>query len=288
MRLHNAALALLVGLQQAAAYASSLPAAPHVAPSPKTPHGFHLPQPGHRSRKICTVPENMKDAGPAILHAAHKCNNGGTVYFPAKSSYTIATALDLTFLRDIDFAILGTIYFSDDIGIWPKQTFHYPFQSASMFWRFGGSNVRIYGLGEGVIDGMFFSSFFFSLSSFLFYKIHLTIVGLGQTYWTAMVTDSSVERPILFGTDGLHNSSISGINMRNPPNWFNFISNSTNVIISDMNLTVTSLNASAPAKVRLMFTLLLYQPVLTLNVVEHRRMGHLPQLQHCHPELGHC
>ncbi|CAK7236998.1 hypothetical protein SBRCBS47491_009827 [Sporothrix bragantina] len=215
MHFPTAALALLAGLQQVAAHAGSPPAAPYVVPGPKTPHGFQLPQPGHRAKKICTVPANMKDAGPSILRAAHECNNGGTVYFPSGSSYTIASALDLTFLKNIDFAILGTIYFSDDIGIWPSQTFNYPYQTASLFWRFGGSNVRIYGLGKGVID------------------------GLGQTYWTAMVTDSSVERPILFGTDGLHDSSISGINMRNPPGWFNFISNSTNVIITDMNLTNT-------------------------------------------------
>ena len=64
-----------------------------------------------------------------------------------------------------------------------------------------------------------------------------------------MVTDPAVLRPILFGTDGLHRSSISGLTMRNPPNWFNFITNSSHILISDMNLQVTSLNASAPAKV---------------------------------------
>lgn len=39
--------------------------------------------------------------------------------------------------------------------------------------------------------------------------------------------------------------------MRNPPNWFNFISNSTQVLISDMYLSAVSSNASVQVKVRL-------------------------------------
>lgn len=146
------------------------------------------------------------------------------MYFPPGKTYTIATALDLTFLNNIDFAILGRVIFSDDIDIWPSQTFHYAFQGASMFWRFGGSNVNIYGAGQGVID------------------------GLGQTYWTAMKTNSTVERPALFGTDGLHKATLSGLVMRNPPGWFNLFANSTDLLISDMVLNVVQENPNYPAK----------------------------------------
>ena len=138
----------------AAAGKSHMPSPPNLSPSPKCPGHFQQPQPGnYRQGRVCTVTPSDKDAGPSILAAAHSCNNGGTVYFPVGHNYTIASALDLTFLKDIDFAILGTIYFSNDITIWPSQVFQYPFQDASFFWRFGGENVRIYGNGKGVIDG---------------------------------------------------------------------------------------------------------------------------------------
>lgn len=74
-------------------------------------------------------------------------------------------------------------------------------------------------------------------------------LGLGDTWWAAWATNSSVARPILFGTDGLHGATISGLKLINPPNWFNFISNSSEVIISDMNLSAISKNASVAVKV---------------------------------------
>jgi galacturan 1,4-alpha-galacturonidase len=132
---------------------ASLPAVPTHQPYPHAPANFQIPHQGARSSQVCTVPSDVDDAGPAILAAANECNNGGTVYFPPGETFTIATALDLTFLASVDFAILGTIYFSDDISIWPDQAFKYPFQNTSVFWRFGGEDVRIYGDGQGVIDG---------------------------------------------------------------------------------------------------------------------------------------
>jgi hypothetical protein len=63
-----------------------------------------------------------------------------------------------------------------------------------------------------------------------------------------MKVNPNVERPVLFGTDGLKQSSISGLNMRNPPGWFNLYTNSSNLLITNMTLTVLGLNANAPAK----------------------------------------
>lgn len=199
-----------------------LPPFPQLAAYPKAPAKFQLPK-GPNRKKICVVKSGLADTGPAILKAAKNCNKGGTVYFP-EGDYTIASTLDLTFLDRVDFAIFGTIYFKDDVTLWPGKTYNYPYQTVSLFWRFGGSNVNIYGGGKGVIDGQ------------------------GQTYWNAMVSDKNVLRPTLFGTDGLHRSTITGLTMKNSPGWFNFISNSTNVLISDIVLDVIVKNASSPAK----------------------------------------
>ncbi|KAH7371608.1 polygalacturonase [Cadophora sp. MPI-SDFR-AT-0126] len=214
----------VLALVTASVSASSVPNRPTVKPHPKQPSPS-LPSSSPRNpHRVCTVSTKHADAGPAILAAARECNHGGTVYFPAGHNYTIATVLDLTFLANIDFAILGNIKFKDDLTYWQAHAFQYAFQSASLFWRFGGCDVNIYGLGTGSID------------------------GLGNTWWAAWAINKTVARPILFGTDGLHGATISGLKLINPPNWFNFISNSSEVIISDMDLSAISNNASVAVK----------------------------------------
>jgi galacturan 1,4-alpha-galacturonidase len=143
--------ALVAGLSVLVS-AEGVPKTPQIFAHPKEPNNF---QPGRLNRphgRVCKVTPDATDSGPAILAAAHKCNHGGTVFLPS-GDFVIATALDLTFLDDVDFAIWGNITFKQDIDLWPTQAFQYSYQSASMFWRFGGKNVNIYGDGKGVIDG---------------------------------------------------------------------------------------------------------------------------------------
>jgi galacturan 1,4-alpha-galacturonidase len=145
--------AIVLALVAASASASLGPFRPALKCSPKQPpRPFPTSKPRDNFR-ICTVPDQLADAGPAILAAAQKCNNGGTVFFPPGKNFTVATALDLTFLVNVDFAILGSINFKDDLTYWQKHAFQYSFQSASLFWRFGGRDVNIYGLGIGSVDG---------------------------------------------------------------------------------------------------------------------------------------
>ncbi|KAL3439799.1 putative exopolygalacturonase A [Aspergillus insuetus] len=199
--------------------------APHIQAHPYAPGNFRpaVPRREHGHGKVCTVKSHNGDAGPDIVAAARKCNHGGTVYFPA-GVYEIATAVDLTFLQDIDFAIHGTISFLQDAKYWETQTFKYDYQGAKLFWRFGGKNVNIYGNDKGVIDGN------------------------GPYWWGQMANDSTTQRPIMFGTDGLHHATISGLTMRNPPNWFNLIANSSDILISDLSLQVDPQPKETPAK----------------------------------------
>lgn len=71
---------------------------------PKTPHYVSAAR-----TKTCTVTGGKTDDAPAILAAAKKCNDGGTVVFPKSSTYNVGTALDLTFLKHVDLDIQGTI-----------------------------------------------------------------------------------------------------------------------------------------------------------------------------------
>lgn len=81
---------------------------------------FHpgIPFPVSPARKTtCTVKSNGNgtDDSKYILDAINACNNGGHVVFTKGKTYTVGTALDLTFLKHID---LGTriISQSDNCG----------------------------------------------------------------------------------------------------------------------------------------------------------------------------
>ncbi|TLD07589.1 hypothetical protein PgNI_10217 [Pyricularia grisea] len=54
------------------------------------------------------------DDSQAIREAMQKRSNGGAVVLEVK--ITVTKALDLTFLRHIDFATTGTIKFTDDVA----------------------------------------------------------------------------------------------------------------------------------------------------------------------------
>jgi galacturan 1,4-alpha-galacturonidase len=83
------------------------------SPSPRPEiscHPFECPG-GHHSfplpGRVCYVESagEGKDDAMNILSAVHKCNNGGRVVFRKGVEYIIGTALDLTFMNNID---LGT------------------------------------------------------------------------------------------------------------------------------------------------------------------------------------
>ncbi|KAF0325125.1 polygalacturonase [Colletotrichum asianum] len=209
--MHFSNLALICVAAVASVSGYDVPPRPSIVPFPKAP-GRALPvSPARDPSKVCIVcPQSGGDSAPAILKAAHDCNDGGTVVFMPNATYTISSRVDLTFLKHIDFAILGTIVFNDD--------------NVNLMWRFGGEDVNIYGLGQGTID------------------------GLGQTWWNALISNSTVVRPLLLGTDGLKGGSITGLKMINSPNWFNIIANSSDILISDMDLSVVVTNSTSPAR----------------------------------------
>ncbi|TRX98562.1 hypothetical protein FHL15_000636 [Xylaria flabelliformis] len=170
--------------------------------------------------KTCSVTAlgGGEDDASQILDAFHNCNSGGTIVLDG--DYTIATALDLTFLDSVDVALSGSITFKADINYWVANSFKYDFQSSTAFWKIGGKDVNIYGGGVGVIDGN------------------------GQPWWDGFASNSSLLRPISLVLDGLQGGSVTGIRMINPPNWFNLIANSSDILISDMVLTAKSSNSN--------------------------------------------
>ncbi|KAG6000334.1 hypothetical protein E4U21_005564 [Claviceps maximensis] len=172
--------------------------------------------PARQHSKTCCVAarHDGQDDAPAILEAFRKCNHGGTVVLD--KAYTVRSPLDLTFLQHVDVAISGSVTFSNDTDYWVEHSFKYAYQNASAAWRFGGEDVNIYGAGKGLIDGN------------------------GQVWYDAFAKDSMIRRPVLFVLDGLRGGSVTGLKMQNPPFWFNLIANSSDVLVSDIQLAVKS------------------------------------------------
>ncbi|KAI9167918.1 Exopolygalacturonase X-2 [Paramyrothecium foliicola] len=202
-----AALVALSGASQA----REVPQRPDIRPSPLQPY---KPIPtGAPRTKTCFVKPSCtagRDDSAKILAAFRECNNGGTVVLDEE--YTVCTPLDLRFLKHIDVALTGTIKFcDDDIDAWVPQTFKFPFQEQSSWWLWGGEDINLFGLGEGTIDGQ------------------------GQAWYDAHA-ERNILRPLLFVTDGWHGGSITGLKLRNSPQWHNLIANSTDLLISNIDI----------------------------------------------------
>lgn len=199
----------------------------HTSPRPNIqchPHTPHKPVPSHPARtKTCYVKShgNGTDDSAYILKAIKSCNNGGHVVFKQGVQYTIGTALDLTFLNHIDIDIQGYIQFTNDTDYWQANSFKLIFQNATTFWNFGGNDVAIYGGG--------------------------TIDGNGQVWYDLYASNIYILRPIIMGVVGLHDSTISDLNLRYSPEYYHFVANSSNVVFN--NITVAGGSKSKnPAK----------------------------------------
>jgi len=175
-----------------------------VTVGPKPP--FRPMPPSTPRTRECVVKSNGSgDDSANIMEAIKACNDGGRVVFSRQSKYTIGTALDLTTLQHIDLDIQGTIQFTSDVNYWTKHAFKHGFQDAITFFQLGGTDVNVYGGG--------------------------TIDGNGGVWGTRS------PRPILFGTIGLKGGTISDLNMKSSPQWFNIVKDSKDVVFSNIKIS---------------------------------------------------
>ncbi|KAL1622265.1 Exopolygalacturonase [Neofusicoccum ribis] len=183
-----------------------------------------LPMPVSAARnKTCVVPASGdgSDDAPAILEAFQSCSPGGSVVLSANETYTVGTALDLTFLKHVDWVIEGKLQFTNDTDYWQANAFFQTFQNATTFFQLGGEDVNVYGGG--------------------------TIDGNGQVWYDLYAKDIYILRPILFGTIGLKGGSISDLKLRYSPQWYNLVANSTDVVFSNIDIEGGSVSSN-PAK----------------------------------------
>ncbi|KAI9150030.1 exopolygalacturonase [Paramyrothecium foliicola] len=214
--------AVVCGLLQAVAAASSqsLPERPNVQPTPYNVGRAMPPSPAREVGRYCYVKPSCKgDDAAGIFEAFKKCNNGGTVVLD--KTYWIGSPLDLTFLAHVDVIITGEINFRQDVYYWAENSFKLPFQNMSTFWLWGGEDVNIYG----------------DLSN-----EKSVLQGHGEAYWEEYLTNKTLMRPILFTFEKMKGATMSNLRMRNSPNWFNIIANSSDILISDLDIVAKSTN----------------------------------------------
>ncbi|EOA86643.1 Exopolygalacturonase [Exserohilum turcicum] len=228
MRITDLLAGALLHASTALSFASAGPPAgrgvsirPNYAASPYHP-GKPFPKSPIRT-KTCMLSAlgGGKDDSANILKAVKKCNHGGHVVFPKDQSFTIGTALDLTFLQSIDLDIQGTIQFTNDTDYWQANSFKQIFQNATTFFQIGGHDINVYGGG--------------------------TLDGNGQAWYDLYAKDIYILRPILFGLIGAKGATISDLKFRYSPQWYTFVANSSQVIFSNIDIFGDSTSKS-PAK----------------------------------------
>ncbi|CAG8956663.1 hypothetical protein HYFRA_00012207 [Hymenoscyphus fraxineus] len=184
---------------------------PNISVFPKAP--ANLPAPSPARNRTCNVEshgDSSMDDSEYVFSALQSCNDGGHVVFKKGINYTIGTALDLTFLNHIDIEVQSQIQFTNNTDYWQANSFRFVFQNVTSFFKLGGNDVNIY--GGGLFDGN------------------------GQVWYDLYAKDIYTLRPVLFGLDGLHDSTISNLFLRYSPQYYFFIANSTGVVIDNIDI----------------------------------------------------
>ncbi|KAF9012593.1 glycoside hydrolase family 28 protein [Cyathus striatus] len=127
----------------------------------------------------------------------------------------------MTGLSDKHINLQGTLRFNPDIPYWTGNAFFIPFQTQVTFWLLGGKNIILNGGG--------------------------TLDGVGQPWYDAFATNSSLLRPIILTVFQASNVLVENINMVNSPEWHNLVNEGTDVIYNNININAVS-NSSHSAK----------------------------------------
>ncbi|EWC47492.1 putative exopolygalacturonase B [Drechslerella stenobrocha 248] len=179
-------------------------------------------------RKVYIRPsvDETDDVSDEFLAGIQEANNGGTLILRQQETYVLGKKLDLTFLNNIHVELRGEILFTNDTTYWQNNYFYHPFQKSIAFWKWGGTNILIY--GNGILNGngqAWYDGF-----------AGLEILNPDNTYY----------RPILFYAENATNLRIEGIQFRNSPCWTNFIVTSKNVAYDNVIIDNQSKNQNRP------------------------------------------
>ncbi|GFF86685.1 hypothetical protein CNMCM6936_006848 [Aspergillus lentulus] len=170
-------------------------------------------------RAVCTPTaggSSSIDDVPAIRKAISSCGNGGTIVFPAGSTYYLNSVLDLTGCSNCDIQVEGLLKFSDSTEYWGGKT------AMININKINGLKLRSL-TGSGVIDGN------------------------GQNAYDLFASNSSYKRPTLLYITGGSNIEVSGLRQKNPPNVFNSVKgDAMHVTFTNLRMDATSHSDNPP------------------------------------------
>jgi galacturan 1,4-alpha-galacturonidase len=177
-------------------------------------------------RQVCELYPlgNGLDDAPNILQAFDNCGVNGTVVF-TNNTFNINTVLNTTNLYNCHIHIYGTLRWSTNITYWTSLRFPILFESLSTGWLLGGKDVKVHGYGYGTIDGQ------------------------GQVWydWNKNKTNKP-GRPMALTVYNSDNLIIRGLRIVQAQFWSMLISQSQNIVVTDMfinnvsNSTSTTVN----------------------------------------------
>ena len=104
--------------------------------------------------------------------------------------------------------------FTNDTDYWQAHAFRQGFQNATTFFQLGGADVNVFGGG--------------------------TLDGNGQAWYDLYARDIYILRPVLFGTIGLRGGSVSHLSLVDSPQYYNFVANSSDVLLSNIAISGAS------------------------------------------------
>ncbi|KAG8789527.1 hypothetical protein FRC12_013417 [Ceratobasidium sp. 428] len=188
----------------------------------------------------CVIPSNgnvNKSDTPAVISAFQKCGNGGRIVFSENTTYALNDLTVMTPCNGCNVELEGTLRMSDNITYWLKNTTDSTnitdttkFQDSVAYlvlknWK---NASLVSKTGKGLIDGK------------------------GQLWWdaaagTQILLPGTLRRPVLFALDGAYNVTVDNIAMKNPANWFNWVTDTKYVTYTNIRLEALSANKNSPA-----------------------------------------
>lgn len=110
--------------------------------------------------RICTVKvaPNGQDSASNILSAFESCGQSAegvrNVIRFQNTTYTIASVLDTTGLKNVDIQLQGTLSWNNnDINYWLENSLPMGYQNQSTAWLLGGDGIKFEGHGAGTFNG---------------------------------------------------------------------------------------------------------------------------------------
>ncbi|CAE6519376.1 unnamed protein product [Rhizoctonia solani] len=213
--------------------------------------------------QTCIVPSNgdlKKSDTPAIHAAFKKCGQKGRIIFKENTTYALneltvcvypletspvsnRSAQILAPCKACTVELEGTLRLSDNMTYWLKNATDTANLTSATY-----PNLAYYALQDTVAYLILKD---WENSSLVSKTGKGVIDGTGQVWWDAfagqqILTPGSLRRPVLFTVDNAREVSIDNIAMRNPANWFNWVTDSHYLKYTNIRLSALSTNKNPP------------------------------------------